>query len=446
MAIDAGIFTLKTASDLFEKLKRDYRTLCSKPADADACFNFFVTAHHLPEWHCHSDGAAAADLRKSEPILQVCAQLAIGAKHYVATDRDYSSVIATNRYTAQKLGAAIPGSQLTDSDSREEFFIEYQVENEPRRTQEISVTELAQRIVTFWEDNLRRGSILHGGNRHSPEPRSGRRLQGRWMPKPKKLHIDADGVRRGYYVYVHRDRATGDVFYVGKGHGNRAWDGNGRNDDWTKRVATLSKGWEVQIVHDNLSEIDAFELEAELVEEHGGPAATGGKLTNWIPGGETPAAVGIRIQLDDNGWFEAYYQARCFLPLRRGEQERIASATASQLDPIVDQLSKLEDEADNTDDGKLFENVSDISCIIDSLLDSSSEFLRRRVSWKDVGIATEDALDEIELELEDIDEYDPRVAGLLKQALVEMKTLYAAIDSGNRTEAEEAAKRSCQGR
>jgi hypothetical protein len=39
-------------------------------------------------------------------------------------------------------------------------------------------------------------------------------------PSRKRLYIDADGVKRGYYVYAHKDCATGSVFYVGKGSEN----------------------------------------------------------------------------------------------------------------------------------------------------------------------------------------------------------------------------------
>ena len=108
-----------------------------------------------------------------------------------------------------------------------------------------------------------------------------------------KLYIDQGGVVRGYYVYLHKGRTTGVVFYVGKGSGQRAWESIGRNELWKGRVATLDNGWEVEIFKNDLSEIEAFVLEAELVEKYGGCAADGGTLTNWVPGGErrwTPSA------------------------------------------------------------------------------------------------------------------------------------------------------------
>lgn len=39
-----------------------------------------------------------------------------------------------------------------------------------------------------------------------------------------------------FYVYVHKKKTNGEVFYVGKGSGKRAWSAFGRNSLW-KRTA-----------------------------------------------------------------------------------------------------------------------------------------------------------------------------------------------------------------
>ena len=36
------------------------------------------------------------------------------------------------------------------------------------------------------------------------------------MRKKHKLYLDSDDVKRGYYVYMHREVPNGDVFYVGR--------------------------------------------------------------------------------------------------------------------------------------------------------------------------------------------------------------------------------------
>lgn len=69
-----------------------------------------------------------------------------------------------------------------------------------------------------------------------------------------------------FYVYIHK-KPTGEVFYVGKGTKNRAWNRHGRNPYWNniyKKYGTFI----VEIVQDNLQEWYAFELEQELMLKH----------------------------------------------------------------------------------------------------------------------------------------------------------------------------------
>ena len=37
-----------------------------------------------------------------------------------------------------------------------------------------------------------------------------------------------------FYVYVHKKKSNGEVFYVGKGSGKRAWSSFGRNEIWQR--------------------------------------------------------------------------------------------------------------------------------------------------------------------------------------------------------------------
>jgi hypothetical protein len=80
--------------------------------------------------------------------------------------------------------------------------------------------------------------------------------------------------RRDFYVYVHRDR-KGQVFYVGKGTGRRAWSKD-RDVLWHRYIETRSGGeYSVEIVREGLLEREAEELESELITEHGE------HLVNW---------------------------------------------------------------------------------------------------------------------------------------------------------------------
>lgn len=69
-----------------------------------------------------------------------------------------------------------------------------------------------------------------------------------------------------YYVYTHSD-LEGNVFYVGKGTKRRAWDKN-RGKFWKQKVK-VSGGYEVDIPFDNLTEEEALDLEAVLIETYG---------------------------------------------------------------------------------------------------------------------------------------------------------------------------------
>lgn len=83
---------------------------------------------------------------------------------------------------------------------------------------------------------------------------------------------------RDYYVYVHRRKSDGSVFYVGKGHGYRAWA--------TKRSAYWSKiarkhGFTVEIVENGYTEWFAHEREIQLIEQYGRE-----NICNHTDGGE----------------------------------------------------------------------------------------------------------------------------------------------------------------
>lgn len=65
-----------------------------------------------------------------------------------------------------------------------------------------------------------------------------------------------------FYVYLHKRKDTDEVFYVGKGSGNRAKNTK-RNRYW-KRIAKKA-GYTVEIVSKNLSEELAYQIEETLI-------------------------------------------------------------------------------------------------------------------------------------------------------------------------------------
>lgn len=86
-----------------------------------------------------------------------------------------------------------------------------------------------------------------------------------------------------YYVYVHRKSTTGEIFYVGKGKGKRAWRIDNRSPMWE---ATYKKyGLVVEIVCSNLTEQQAFDIEKDFIEFYGRKIDGSGNLANISSGG-----------------------------------------------------------------------------------------------------------------------------------------------------------------
>lgn len=101
-----------------------------------------------------------------------------------------------------------------------------------------------------------------------------------------------------YYVYLHRRATDNEVFYVGKGKNNRATSKVNRNSWWQSVVE--KHGYIVEYVESNLSESDAFELEAETIKFY---KSNGHTLTNLTEGGG--GVAGYKRTVDQNEAFKA---------------------------------------------------------------------------------------------------------------------------------------------
>lgn len=85
-----------------------------------------------------------------------------------------------------------------------------------------------------------------------------------------------------YYVYLHK-KLNGEVFYVGKGKGRRAYSKHSRNPHWNNIVN--KHGFVAEIVLSGLQEWYAFELEKDMISYYG-LKSDGGTLVNMSDGGE----------------------------------------------------------------------------------------------------------------------------------------------------------------
>lgn len=118
----------------------------------------------------------------------------------------------------------------------------------------------------------------------------------------------------GYYVYLHRRKSDGQVFYVGKGKGVRAWHKGARTrSEWWHRVVD-NHGYFIEIVCDGLSEQEAFDLEVKEIKKYRNLECP---LVNLTDGGEGASGHvpvrGMRVysSLGDN--FTSCYAAAKWL-------------------------------------------------------------------------------------------------------------------------------------
>ena len=119
----------------------------------------------------------------------------------------------------------------------------------------------------------------------------------------KELELMNENENREFYVYLHIRLDNMTPFYVGKGHGNRAYNlsrGKGTHHDNICKAC----GCKVVIIKDNLTENQAFKLENKMIEYYVHTLSYGiniegyddydhelPHLTNMTFGGEGPSGI-----------------------------------------------------------------------------------------------------------------------------------------------------------
>lgn len=88
-----------------------------------------------------------------------------------------------------------------------------------------------------------------------------------------------------FYVYCHKNPITKEIFYVGKGSGNRAFYMLSRGKHWVNYVNKYGIPI-VEFIYENLDEAESFRLEMLLIEELGRKDLGTGLLVNSTNGGE----------------------------------------------------------------------------------------------------------------------------------------------------------------
>lgn len=132
-----------------------------------------------------------------------------------------------------------------------------------------------------------------------------------------------------FYVYFHRRNDTGEVFYIGKGCGKRAWKKSTRSE-WWKRIEA-KHGRTVEIFAEGLSENDAFLLESEQIRAHGI-----GNLCNLREGG----LGGVSPSDETRKKMSESHKGRV-VSLETREKNRIASTGRKHSQETKDKLREI---------------------------------------------------------------------------------------------------------
>ena len=95
------------------------------------------------------------------------------------------------------------------------------------------------------------------------------------------------------YVYGHYKADTGELFYIGKGSGHRAWSKRTRNKHW--KYVVEKHGLIIKVLEDGLTDDEAYNRERQLIAEVGL-----NNLTNKTEGGEGLTSQALKQLYKDN--------------------------------------------------------------------------------------------------------------------------------------------------
>lgn len=244
--------------------------------------------------------------------------------------------------------------------------------------------------------------------------------------------MDTDDVERGYYVYLHKDKANGTPFYVGKGKGGRASQTARRNSRWRAKVETLKDGLEVEVVSENLTEEEAYDLERELIGKYGKLSDGTGVLVNKTSGGSLDFGessielFGIELPPEVAAAYQARYDKATYRKLNREERTQLAGTVGERMQTFCDDYRAL--GIDDKDD------PTDLEFALDTfmwqLLSNADKLSKRKISYKDfcweageIAEAVEDALKEANEQTDSLAvlALARRVSGFMKEQVALLK-------------------------
>ena len=127
--------------------------------------------------------------------------------------------------------------------------------------------------------------------------------------------------KKTFYVYMHIRLDNGNVFYVGKGRGNRAYSKN-RSDYWKSIVD--KHDYKVVIVQDNMSEKDAFAKEILMIKWY---SARNQCEANFTLGGEGLSGYKFQSAIDAKQDIISFIKKHNKRPSQCSKNKEITSPT-----------------------------------------------------------------------------------------------------------------------
>jgi len=128
-------------------MERNLERLKQSTSDVDAAYAFFVAAAHLPERM--RDEYYKRKITKKYPLLGICNELAIGAKHFEQT---WSKTVHLQNTSAERFT-----EKGYDAPGYDKVFLHVYLE--PSTSQKLGLNdpyveavELAERVLDFWRN------------------------------------------------------------------------------------------------------------------------------------------------------------------------------------------------------------------------------------------------------------------------------------------------------
>jgi len=114
------------------------------------------------------------------------------------------------------------------------------------------------------------------------------------------------------YVYIHRRKTDGLVFYVGKGTGRRK-DKRGRSrSTWWNSVVN-KHGYTIEVLRDGMSDQEAYDMEARVIKKY---RRLNMPLVNMNEGGKGNTSGGLQSEFPElyPGYYNTVYDLKNALP------------------------------------------------------------------------------------------------------------------------------------